>query len=43
VFEDTPARYRPRFDFERLARETVVTRFATNFETALRNALATAR
>jgi hypothetical protein len=43
VFEDTPARYRPRFNFARLARETVAARFATNFETALRNALATAR
>jgi hypothetical protein len=43
VFENTPASYRPRFDFARLAQKTMDEKFSTNFNTALRSALATAR
>lgn len=43
VFEDTPARYSRRFDFEALARRTVATRFADHFQAEYRKALASAR
>ena len=43
VFEDTPARYRPRFDFARLARTTVADKFQGHLRASLQKALATAR
>lgn len=43
VFEDTPARYRARFDFAGLARQTAGARFAVHFQAELRKALASAR
>ena len=43
VFEDSPARYRRRFDFVGLAQRTVRARFAGHFSTAITNALRTAR
>lgn len=43
LFEDTPARYRPKFDFVGLGRRVRDQRFAAHFDTALRQALASAR
>ena len=43
VFEDTPARYRRRFDFGALAQRTVDTRFAGHFRTEFKKAMASAR
>lgn len=43
VFEDTPAVYRPRFDFAALARKTANERFGKHFDTEFTKALATAR
>lgn len=43
LFEDTPARYRPRFDFASLANRIASTRFGSTFEVELRKALASAR
>lgn len=43
LFEDTPARYRRRFDFAGLAVKTVRQKFPQLFNAALQNALRTAR
>lgn len=43
VFEKTPARYSARFEFKALALKVRDQRFATHFDTALRQALASAR
>lgn len=43
VFEDTPARYRPRFHLRAAAEAVVRRRWAGNFATALADALRTAR
>ena len=43
VFEDTPARYRRRFDLHALAQRTVDTRFAGHFNAEFKKAMASAR
>jgi hypothetical protein len=43
VFDDKPARYRPRFDLRALAQRTVDTRFAGHFRTEFQKAMANAR
>lgn len=43
VFENTPARYRRRFDFIGLAERIVATRFNAHFQNELRKAMASAR
>lgn len=43
VFEQQPARYRARFNFQALAQRTADRRFAGHFTTEFRKALATAR
>ena len=43
VFEDTPARYTKRLDLERFANPIVDREFQSQFDRALRDALATAR
>jgi len=43
VFDQKPARYRPRFDFKALAQRTVDSRFDAHFTAEFRKALATAR
>lgn len=43
VFEDTPARYRPRFKFARLGEEVVRREWDRQFSTALDQAMRTAR
>lgn len=43
VFEDTPARYKPRFHFKREAEAVVMRRWPVNFEAAFTDAMRTAR
>jgi hypothetical protein len=43
VFEDTPADYKPRFDFKKLAQRVVDEKFQAHFNAALDNAMRTAR
>jgi hypothetical protein len=43
VFEDSPARYRKRFDFERLAQQVMNRRFADHFQREYAKAIQSAR
>jgi hypothetical protein len=43
VFEDSPAKYRPRFRPQEAAREIVARRWADEFSASLADALRTAR
>lgn len=43
VFEDTPAKFRKRLDLEAIARPIIASRLQANFNSALTQALATAR